>query len=169
MNDRRSNRQMVLAALLMLMAGARAEAAPPPATGSPKSAACASALDTLRAQEDRVIAAARERIDAARQRMLQARRVAALACLGEAGEEALPPSSRIESPLAPVPRNTPAERPPQPVAPTAVAAPRVPRTLGACDANGCWTSDGVRLQRVGPQLLGPGGFCSTAGTAVQCP
>jgi len=165
----RSRRCTALAALLILVTAVQADAAPPAATGSPKSAACAGALDTLREQEDRVIAAPRERIDAARQRMLQARRAAALACLGEAGDEVAPPSSRIDAPPATVPRTTPAQRPHQPVVPAAVAAPRVPRTLGACDANGCWTSDGVRLQRVGPQLLGPSGFCSVAGATVQCP
>jgi hypothetical protein len=169
MNGLRSQRCLALATLLVLMTGAPADAAPPAATGSPKSAICVQALDTLREQEDRAIAATRERIDAARQRMLQARRTAALACLGEPGDDAAPQPGRIEAPTAAAPRAAPAPRLRQPAARAAVPAPPVPRTLGACDTNGCWTSDGVRLQRVGPQLLGPGGFCSTAGATVQCP
>jgi hypothetical protein len=57
--------------------------------------------------------------------------------------------------------------------PTAVA-PATPRTqpplsVTSCDALGCWANDGTRLQRVGPSLLGPRGYCSTAGTALSCP
>jgi len=164
-------RSPALAALLALLAGSQTLAAPPAPTGSPRSAACARALDTLREREDRVLAAAREKIDAARQSMLQARRTAALACLRETGDDSVvPPSTRIEVPPTAPPRTASPLTPPRPAAtPKAVPAPPVARTLGACDANGCWTSDGVRLQRVGPQLLGPNGFCSTTGASVQCP
>jgi hypothetical protein len=49
--------------------------------------------------------------------------------------------------------------------------PRSQAPLGAtaCDPGGCWASDGTRLQRVGPQLLGPRGFCSLQGGLLHCP
>lgn len=58
--------------------------------------------------------------------------------------------------------------------PTAVPAPAPrpappPLTISACDATGCWASDGTRLQRAGPNLLGPTGVCTTSGPFVQCP
>ena len=155
--------------LLVMLAGPLAEAAPPPAAGSPHSAACGRALAVLREAEDHLIAAPRERTDAMRPAMLQARRAAALACLGEPGDEALPHAPRTEAPAPVAAHGTAVARPESRPAAAPPAAPLTPRTLGACDANGCWTSDGVRLQRVGPQLLGPNGFCSTTGASVQCP
>lgn len=157
---------------LLALAGLPAGAAPAATSGSPTSTVCGSALEALRELEDRVIAAPRDRVEAARRQMLQARRSAALACLGEAGEadgEAAARPPRIEAPpQLRIPPTLPAMRMPAPAAPARVAPPQ-PRTLGVCDANGCWASDGTRLQRVGPQLLGPSGFCTTAGHTVQCP
>jgi hypothetical protein len=48
-------------------------------------------------------------------------------------------------------------------------APVLPKSITSCDALGCWASDGTRLQRVGPNLLGPRGFCSAPGGVLQCP
>jgi len=160
-----------LTALLLAMTALHANAAP--ATGAPGSAPCGKALDMLRELEDRVLAAPRERAEALRRQMLQSRRAAALACLGESDDEMRPGPSRVEAPVA-TPRGTvppplPPLRLPNTTTPPRVASPNPPRTLSACDANGCWTNDGIRLQRVGPQLLGPSGFCSTAGNSVQCP
>jgi hypothetical protein len=154
-----------LAPVLLALAALHAVAAP----GSP---ACGKALEALRELEDRVLAAPRERADALRRQMLQVRRNAALVCLGESGDETTsrpprveaPPPSRGAAPAALAPL-----RLPNPAPPARVAPPDTPRALSTCDANGCWTSDGVRLQRVGPQLLGPSGFCTTAGHTVQCP
>jgi hypothetical protein len=42
-------------------------------------------------------------------------------------------------------------------------------SITSCDANGCWASDGTRLQRFGSQLLGPRGVCSRVGAVVHCP
>jgi hypothetical protein len=59
---------------------------------------------------------------------------------------------------------------PAPVAPPGQANPvRPPAGIAACDATGCWTSDGRRLQRTGPVLLGPRGFCTLNGTLLSCP
>lgn len=154
---------------VLALAGLQALAAPP--SGSPTSATCRQALDTLREREDRVLAATpRGAAEGERRQMLQARRVAALACLGEAEPEVprrLPGAVDAQLPIAPMKLAAP--RPAGPAAPPAAPPPALPRTLTTCDANGCWTSDGQRLQRVGPQLLGPRGFCSVTGAAVQCP
>lgn len=154
-----------LAPLLLALAAVHSAAAP----GSP---ACSKALDALRELEDRVLSAPRERADALRRQLLQVRRHAALACLGESGDEATPRPPRIEAPSpsrSPAQAAIPLPRLQNPSPPARIPSPNTPRTLSACDANGCWTNDGVRLQRVGPQLLGPSGFCTTAGHSVQCP
>lgn len=129
--------------------------------------ACRRAMDTLDARE---AAAARDRH--ARAALQAAQRQAAAACLG--GRDAAPASRRAAQtpatampprPAAPLP--TPA---PSPAAvPTPMARPAAALTVTACDATGCWASDGSRLQRAGPHLLGPQGqTCSTSGTLLHC-
>jgi hypothetical protein len=66
--------------------------------------------------------------------------------------------------------------PPMPVSPLPPTAPVVPLqqvapppVVTSCDAGGCWSSDGTRLNRVGPNLMGPGGVCTVTGKMVQCP
>lgn len=158
---------------LALLGLAAMQAFAAPASGSPASATCRHALDALREREDRVLAAPRGAVEGERQQMLQARRAAALACLGEADAETprrVPGAADGLLPAVPLkPLLPPAPRSAGPAVPAPAPAPALPRTLTTCDANGCWTSDGQRLQRVGPQLLGPRGFCSVAGAAVQCP
>lgn len=160
-----------LPAAWLLGVAVAAAAAPPTPRGSPASSTCRDALDALRRQEDRMLAASVASAEAARGPMLQARRAAAMACLGEAGDEGphrTPGSASTPQPDLPRrPLISPAMPQTRPLPPAVQPPP--PRSLTTCDANGCWTSDGLRLQRVGPQLLGPRGFCSTAGTAVQCP
>lgn len=56
---------------------------------------------------------------------------------------------------------------PRPVAPPVVVDR--PATVITCDANGCWASDGVRLNRVAPQLLAPTGACIPQAGQPQCP
>jgi hypothetical protein len=133
---------------------------------------CRRAMDRLQARES---AAAEDRGNAAlRSALAAARRAAALACLGGPDTPASAPlhaaqpttatgvSSARSSPVTP----RAAVPPPAPRLPV----PAPPATLTACDATGCWTSDGTRLQRVGPgTLLGPHGFCTTSGNFVQCP
>jgi hypothetical protein len=137
------------------------------------SAACRRAVDTLTARE---AAAASDRAStAARGAVTAAQRQAALACLGGPDVAASTPQRASPAPLL----GTPAAvlprlpvTPPPPPAPRALPAPRAappPLTLNACDATGCWASDGTRLQRAGPNLLGPRGICTTSGPFVQCP
>ena len=81
------------------------------------------------------------------------------------------------------------ERPPRPpvvVAPVtvppsvvpakqgALSAPSPPvqlpplRTVTQCDPSGCWTNDGVRLNRLGPLLVGPPGVCTVQSGVLSC-
>ena len=139
--------------------------------------ACRRAVDALGARE---AAAARDRSAAARAAVHGARKQAASTCLGGPDVPAsAPPRSATAPPVVGVPSAaasaaataTPTTRTPIPVpTPAPVARPTPPVTLGACDATGCWTSDGTRLQRAGPDmLLGPRGICTVNGAVVQCP
>jgi hypothetical protein len=60
--------------------------------------------------------------------------------------------------------------PAQPV-PARPASPPIepPPVVTACDLGGCWDSNGTRLNRAGPQLIGPRGACTTVGATVYCP
>jgi hypothetical protein len=119
--------------------------------------ACRRAMDNLDARE---AAAARDRH--ARPALQAAQRQAAAACLG--GRDAASAPRRGAQPPATV---TPS-RSATPL-PTPLARPAAALTVTACDATGCWASDGSRLQRAGPNLLGPGGqTCSTSGALLHC-
>lgn len=101
-----------------------------------------------------------------------ARRQATQACLGGTGAP-LRPSPTAQQPLeVPPPMiEVPAQPPtavPSPPAPPPVAIERPP-VVTSCDATGCWTSDGIRLNRSGPVLIGPGGACVSSGNVVRCP
>lgn len=98
------------------------------------------------------------------------RRHATLACLGGSGESTRPsPTARppvaVAPPVADVPAPPPAAAAP---APPPLEIERAP-VITACDAAGCWTSEGTRLNRAGPILVGPGGACVTSGHVVRCP
>jgi hypothetical protein len=157
---------MVRAALLALLALAavNARAQSPTLADAP---ACREALNALDAR-------ATQRAPKPELEML--RRRAAAVCLG-AGS-ASPPAARAHAPqaVAPIAARPAAIAVPQPVprplAPPAapLTPPAAPLTLGACDATGCWASDGTRLSRAGAnQLLGPRGLCSVQGTLIHCP
>jgi hypothetical protein len=127
-----------------------------------RSAACRQALDALSTEEART-APVRTTLEAARRR-------AASACLARR-DDAPAPASRLAQPPQSVPPVAVTPRAPaRPAAPpAAVPAPRAPVAITACDAVGCWSSDGTRLQRVGPDLLGPRGFCTTTAGVLNCP
>jgi hypothetical protein len=116
--------------------------------------------------------------DATRVKRLQAR--AAHACLGPGADTGQPARARVlQAPISPPPAGssftppTSSRRPPGGGASSAapMVAPRapVPLSITACDAAGCWASDGTRLPRAGPVLLGPRGVCTQAGNLLQCP
>ncbi|MEO7954106.1 MAG: hypothetical protein ABIR35_08450 [Polaromonas sp.] len=105
-----------------------------------------------------------------------ARQQAASACLGQANSHAAPasrwqPSLAIQ-PAQPIQPITPAGPAPAPVVRAAPLPPvAIPRAsvISSCDAGGCWDSDGARLQRSGPNLIGPRGPCTPQGTLFNCP
>lgn len=99
------------------------------------------------------------------------RRRATLACLGGSGGSARPkpivrPPVEVAPPVVDVPPAQPAAAAAPPPPPLEIERPA---TITSCDAAGCWTSDGIRLNRSGPLLVGPGGACVTSGHVVRCP
>ena len=156
-----------IAIVAALLAGA-SQAEPVDPLGSD---ACKQALATLQAQDDAAAAAADPRAGLAQLTVL--RHDAAHACLGTAAD--LPSAAqRLAQPpvaVAPVSSLTIA---PHVVAPAIPSAPLsrpagLPRVITGCDVSGCWASDGSRLNRAGPNLIGPGGLCRVQGTQLLCP
>jgi hypothetical protein len=163
------------AMLVMLLAAAcRVASAAEP--GDPLEApVCREAMAALEREE--AAASAARASDAAlsspsRARIQAAQRTAAWACLRGTGDP--PPPPRSATPPISVPRPdmpaAPRSNVPLPsTAPPGPISPPMPQTITACDAVGCWTNDGTRLQRAGPNLLGPRGYCTTTGAIVTCP
>ncbi|MBV9890157.1 MAG: hypothetical protein JO090_04630 [Rhizobacter sp.] len=105
-------------------------------------------------------------------RLAAARRDVARRCL-EAREDP-PRPGRLAAPPMVVPPVAGAGVPRPPATPPTTMPARVPTgqppvAITSCDVGGCWTSEGTRLQRLGPTLLGPHGACSVVGAVVQCP
>lgn len=97
------------------------------------------------------------------------RRDATQTCLGGRGDARRPsptaqPAIVVPPPTVVLPRSVPPAQPPLPAPPI-----ERPSVITACDAGGCWDSEGRRLNRAGPVLLGPGGACVTTGLQVRCP
>ena len=59
--------------------------------------------------------------------------------------------------------------PPAVVLPQAPVDIQRPPTVTACDPGGCWNSDGTRLNRTGPEVIGPRGPCTTQNGVTTCP
>jgi len=148
--------------------------------GNPlQSADCRKALDALQTQEDAAAALRRSggQTEGRERRPVhaeleKARRHAAIACLGGRADSP-PPSARFAQPpmtVAPI-RIAPAPPPQLPAGPMPPLLKKVepPTLVTACDLGGCWASDGSRLQRAGPNLLGPRGLCSVQGALLHCP
>jgi hypothetical protein len=104
-------------------------------------------------------------------RVTAARRDVARQCL-EAREDP-PRAGRLAEPAIEVPpvagaRATPST--PPTTMPARIPPVQPPVVITTCDTGGCWTSDGQRLPRLGPTLLGPRGqACSVVGAVVHCP
>ncbi len=152
---------------------------------------CQAALQALTAQESALLETRRAASAAlARDRpvpdalLVALRRRAAAECLGEAAGASATMAGRtartpiavpsVVPPLAPPLVSVPGGmlRPPLPATATPLPAPVPARgapAVVACDALGCWTNDGKWLQRAGPQLLGPKGFCTLQGGLLSCP
>jgi hypothetical protein len=143
-------------ALAALQAVEESASAPRSARGVQHAAASGATVHTAPAIDPRLAAARR---DVARQ-CLEAREDPP-----RAGRLAEPPI--VVPPVAGVPQ--PPATPPTTM-PARIAPVQPPVTITTCDTGGCWTSDGKRLQRLGPTLLGPhGSTCSVVGAVVHCP
>lgn len=99
-----------------------------------------------------------------------ARQAAAAACLGTA--DVAPPPTRprlpaaVDRTLLPAPLPDPA----RPAARTPAPVRQQPlHMITVCDAQGCWTTEGLRLPRQGSALLGPQGPCMQIGAVLNCP
>ena len=179
-------RRLAVAVALALASFAQA-AAPAPVDDPLQAPECRRALDALRVREAALAAevhASGARNDpgthGADAKLIAARKAAASACLARRADVDAAPSRFVVPPLpvapvtaAPAPRGTwpaPPRSRAEPPAPTRPAvAPERPYAITSCDAGGCWANDGTRLNRVGPNLVGPRGFCSVQGSLVQCP
>ncbi|MCA0242673.1 MAG: hypothetical protein LCI02_17625 [Proteobacteria bacterium] len=135
--------------------------------------ACRTALRALTVAEAAAEPASAASAATSSGRLTAARRQAAVACLGPAAAAASGPplGARQVLPPAPamgigVPRLV---SPSSAAAPPPVPAPRPPVSITSCDPVGCWASDGSRLQRAGPMLIGPRGMCSSAAGVLSCP
>lgn len=100
------------------------------------------------------------------------RHAAARTCLGTGEPPARP--GRVAQPpvVVPPPIIEPPPRTALPAGPTPLPPPVAvtrPSMVTTCDAGGCWTSDGDRLNRAGPNLLGPQGVCTVQGALAFCP
>ena len=96
------------------------------------------------------------------------RQQATRACLGGGGQ-AQRPTPPVQVPLSvpsPVITVEPAQAVPQRPPSPPIEPPPV---VTSCDLGGCWDSKGTRLNRAGPQLIGPRGACTTVGATVYCP
>jgi hypothetical protein len=100
------------------------------------------------------------------------RHEAARICLGS-GAPPQRPARVLQQPVTvPPPQLEAAPRASLPRPPSALPAPVQidrPATVSGCDPGGCWVDDGVRLQRVAPNLMAPGGLCAQAPGAAGCP
>lgn len=124
-----------------------------------KSPACGEQLATLESARRQAPASAR---------VESLRREATRTCLGGSGE-GFRPSPTAQAPLV-VPPPVTTAAPAQPVPPRPPSQPIAqPPVVTSCDPGGCWDSNGTRLNRAGPQLIGPRGACTTVGETVYCP
>lgn len=148
----------------------------------PGTAACRTALQALAQAEDALVAQAASApvpADGSRQRATAAklsplRQQVADACLG--GMTTSPPPSQRTwvgaLPTRPATPLAPAVRMPQtPVPVVSILVPRfdAPVTITHCNGMNCVASDGSTLTRVGPNVVGPKGPCTVAGSQVRCP
>lgn len=163
--------------LLLLLSAPLAVAQSDETLRSPE---CLAALAALTQQEDAIIArrkAAAPNLPVQQSPLPELQRAAARACLGSGAALAPNPARRFPSPVAlpggfrpgdvPATATVPdARRAPVELAPVR-QAPLV--SVTGCDAQGCWASDGTRVQRLGPMLLGPRGYCTQVGAVLTCP
>jgi hypothetical protein len=135
-----------------------------------KSAECGRALDALQTHEAALLSLRRTEgasAAAAEKATLETyRKRAARECLGK--EEPAPVrTARPPVVVSPITLPPSAVPPPAATPPPPVQVP-APRTVTQCDPSGCWTSDGIRLNRIGPLLVGPPGACTVQSGVLTC-
>jgi hypothetical protein len=143
------------------------------------SAACKQALAALQEQEVAVADGPGDRTTPqykqAFARLQAQRSKAAHDCLGGRLEAAPPPRNAARATIPVHPRTPESHSPTTPS--TTASTPSTPtrgvpeplRSITSCDAAGCWASDAARLQRLGPNLVGPRGVCTVQGAVLSCP
>ena len=144
-----------------------------------RSSTCTLALDRLERLESTALAARDGRPDADSRLRLAVQAVqaqqkrAAVACKLDTDPPSPPVQARLREPVraSPIASRPAAQAPRQSTTPATSAPIGGSRTvtLSSCDEQGCWTSDGRRLQRAGSLLIGPGGFCTAHGAELRCP
>ena len=164
--------RLILAVALAGIASATAYSHEPPA-GSAVQRGTPQATDPLasaecqlaRRQLDLVLSAATEGRHENAAELEQALQRTALACLGQADSGGI----RAPQPVVVVPPIVTAAPPPPLIVapPPPVTVPRL-SVITSCDPGGCWDSDGTRLHRAGPNLMGPRGLCSVQGNVLNC-
>jgi len=157
--------------------------APAATVDTTQSPACRQALAAVQAQESAALTAKSVKPPASApagpspEALLAMRERAARICLGP-GTSGPPPSQRTQQTPISVAPVTPSRPPvtPQPITPSpTTTTPVVPTrtdptlTVTGCDATGCWASDGTRLEKSGPNLIGPRGVCTMQGAVLRCP
>lgn len=147
-----------------------------------QSPACRQALAAVQAQESAALSAKSVQQPASAAgpspaALLAMRERAARICLG-GGTSGPPPSQRtMQTPItvAPVSPTRPITTSPAPAPTPTTTTPVVPTrtdptlTVTGCDATGCWASNGTRLEKSGPNLIGPRGTCTMQGAVLRCP
>ena len=143
-----------------------------------RSETCLAALGRLDAQEARQASApAGDGKPTRPSKALQlAQQAVAAACLGVAEGATAAPRQAQPVPLPPrAPAAAPAVVPQLAVPSTAAPLPPIvvpppPPFVTACDATGCWSSDGRRLDRVGPDTyFRDRQLCTARGGLLYCP
>lgn len=169
--------------LIALAAAFSATTMAAPSTDRLHSAGCVSAMSALRdvgvamagsTESSKGVSAADSRALA---KLAELKRVAARTCLGGDGTAPPVPQQIGQKPISVAPVSPVAVTPnpsglglPEHTSPRPTTASVAPLTsITSCDPVGCWASDGTRLQKVGPNLLGPKGFCTVQGYALNCP
>ncbi|HVZ43227.1 MAG TPA: hypothetical protein VHA82_05405 [Ramlibacter sp.] len=147
-----------LPALLLVLASGAARAQDP--LKSPECGAAIAQLQAARAGDAADVAALRDS--------------AARLCLGASqptrrGNRWAQPPIAVPAPVIEVPPSPPPSRSPQGYVPLPPPLPiERPATITSCDPNGCWTSEGARLPRQGPILIGPNGPCTVQAGSAFC-
>jgi hypothetical protein len=147
-----------------------------------QSPACRQALAEVQAQETAALNARNAKSPASApagpspDALLAMRERAARICLGPGTTGPSPSQRTVQQPITVPPANSPRPTVTVPTAPTpTTTAPVVPLrsepllTVVSCDATACWASDGSRLEKSGPNLIGPRGVCTLQGAVLRCP